>query len=444
MKEDVMKKEDVKKELDILVELIKNNPPERISFSSHSWEEKLSESLPNWRDVVKDPSNWPTIESVKPREDYDALFVNFLDAAGYELARRWFNSEDPERREIVCKFLRKKVGKNGLSSSIWRQLSDELKEYVIHEYFSEFPGEPFVIWERLRIDLRSFREDLLGEFVPLILPYMGYVPSPKIYQLRSDVERAGDKKYVALIDKMITERRQAIDQGFTQHTPQRIPYTPNRDERELIARLIDKARQSGFRLASLPPIFLSTEAPPLFIAYPELEDKKKLNNGRSKCLIPPSRQRGRPETISIEEVLGCYLASKEQIILYARGLRWYAREKDLNEDLLRAVVLLHEIGHWITHLLPKPGVPEWPLEPYKLTEEDVHEGWAQLMAWWVVEEVKGEIKGVFDKLNISQPAPYRVYEQFKSKPINVVMASLERLRQLKWPARIEDWERFCS
>ncbi len=118
-------------------------------------------------------------------------------------------------------------------------------------------------------------------------------------------------------------------------------------------------------------------------------------------------------------------------------------KEDFDEDMLRAVVLIHEIGHWVTHQLPKPGVPEWPLELYKLTEEEVHEGWAQLITWWVAKDVAGKFKATFKKLTRSQPAPYKIYEKFKDKPVQSVMASLERLRQLPWPARLQDWEKLC-
>jgi len=105
-------------------------------------------------------------------------------------------------------------------------------------------------------------------------------------------------------------------------------------------------------------------------------------------------------------------------------------------------VLIHEIGHWVTHLLPKPGIPAWSKELYDMTEEDVHEGWAQLITWWVGQGVGGTLLQTFEKLNESQPSPYCVFENFKTYRIDSVMASLEKLRQLRWPARLEDWKRF--
>lgn len=276
-----------------------------------------------------------------------------------------------------------------------------------------------------------------------LLPLTGYVPSARIRKLRSIVEAAGDSRSLALIDQMTAEHEEACRLGALQEVTGRLtPYTPSRDERELIAQAIHVALRSGFRPASLPGIFLSFDAPPLFVAYPNLEDEDEDEEEQvTKTQVRRRRERGRPETISIDEVLGCYVPGPEpRIILYARGLRWCEKTRNFNEEMLRGVVLVHEIGHWMTHLLPKPGCPEWPLELYKLAEEGVHEGWAQLITWWVAEDVGGSFKKTFERLNRSQPAVYRVFEKFKGKSVNSIMMSLERLRMLQRPARIQDWE----
>jgi hypothetical protein len=171
-------------------------------------------------------------------------------------------------------------------------------------------------------------------------------------------------------------------------------YRPTRDERELIARAMDKFIRNGYMISALPPIYLSFETPPLFVAYPELEEEfeKEL---REEEYIPRNRDRRRPELISIEKVAGLYIPDDKYIILYKKGIQWWARKRNLDEDLLRGIVLLHEIGHWITHLLPKPGIPAWSTKLYKLTSDKVHEGWAQLITWWVVDEIGGPIWYVF-------------------------------------------------
>jgi hypothetical protein len=243
-----------------------------------------------------------------------------------------------------------------------------------------------------------------------------------------------------VVDDMIKEREEACKKPFSLPQISRILYTPTRDELELIARVMDKFRANGYMSSALPQIYLSFETPPLFVAYPELEEEEiKQREPR----IPRNQERGRPELISIEELLGCYLPNP-QIILYQRGLKWCARRHDLDEELLRGIVLIHEIGHWVTHLLPKPDIPSWPTELYKLMSIEVSEGWAQLITWWIVDEIGGEIKQVFEELNRLQSHPYRVYGKFKGNSVSSVINSLDMLRQLRWPAGINDWQRFIK
>ena len=422
-----------------LLDFIQNKPPKW--WGEDDWESNLTRSVPNWRNFVQDPDNWPAIERVRPRKSYRTLCELFIRTVGVDLAKRWFRSRIEYQEQGVRKWLQ---DVDNLSAETWNQLTDEMKEYVIYHHFEQYPGEPFDTFK----DLTNCLEHLAyeGRFrrlpVQIVLSVPGYIPSVRVSCLRSIVKRAGDEQYLRLIDDMIAQREKAcrVSQSLVS---QRRPYTPTRDEQELIARMMEKVRRGGFIPVALPQIFLSFEAPPLFVAYPELEGEEEPEDRDIQPRIP-RKGREKPKTISIEEVLGCYIPTNQQIILYARGLGWFARKEGLDEELLRAVVIVHEIGHWVSHVLTKPSVPEWPLELYKLTEEGFHEGWAQLITWWVVEEVGGAIKATFDKLNRSQPSPYKVYKKFKTVPVDSVMASLERLRQLSWPARVEDWERFCS
>ena len=75
---------------------------------------------------------------------------------------------------------------------------------------------------------------------------------------------------------------------------------------------------------------------------------------------------------------------------------------------------------------------------------EVHEGWAQIITWWVVDEINGKINEVFEELNKHQSQPYRVYEEFKKNSENSVINSLEMLRQLHCPAGINDWKHFVK
>jgi hypothetical protein len=240
------------------------------------------------------------------------------------------------------------------------------------------------------------------------------------------------------LDKMIPHFEEACQVALLQKQ-HRIPYNPNGDERELIARLMEITRQSGYLPAALPPILSSSETPPLFVAYPELDEE----NENREDQIPRNERRWAPEILSIEDLLGVYQPRLQQIIIYERGIKWMVRGigSYFDEEWLSAVVLIHEIGHWITHQLPQPGVPTWPTDLYVLGETEVHEGWAQLITWWIADQVDGKFKHTFEELNRRQSPPYHVFEQFKTEPIDKVMASLEKLRLLQWPARLEDWKK---
>ena len=227
-----------------------------------------------------------------------------------------------------------------------------------------------------------------------------------------------------------------------------LPYAPDRNERELIARLMDMTRRNGYRPAALPSVLVSFEPPPLMVAYPELEDE--LEEGDREPVYWREGNRGRPETTSIEELLGMYEPEKQLITLWETGIEWFGRRFRVNCDTLFAVVLVHEFGHWITHQLPKPGVPTWPTDLYVLGERDMHEGWAQLMTFWIAREIGrqagpgGDFRRTFEELNDHQSSPYHTYKQFESEPVDRVIASLEKMRRLSEPARLQDWKQAIA
>lgn len=426
-------------EINDLINLIKNKEEWLKKLSVSELIDEFDKLIPPEREhLLKNEENWGLLE--KGIRSY-YFFKCMLKVAGVKLARRWFEGKSEggptqikNRKENAKDWLEELIREDyalNLTPEIWKELTPKMKEYVIYYTFENFPGYYFR-------DYRSFPFPIFN--------LSSYIPSIYIKKLRSVIEESGDKEFIKLVDEMIEERKDA-------YKPLLIPYIPTRDERELIARVMDIFRRNGYQSTRLPEIYISHEIPPLFVSYPELEEdlkEKHPQKEEKESIIPKNRQRGRPETISIEELLGCYIPNSK-IILYARGIKWFTRKylrtdaphtmQDL-EALLQAVVLIHEIGHWVTHLLPKPYVPIWPTELYKLTSEEVHEGWAQLITWWVVEQVDGKIKEIFEELNTHQSHPYKVYEEFKSKNIKSVVNSLENLRRLSWPARLEDWRTF--
>ena len=401
----------------------------------------------------KNPSEREQIENIRPKTDYKyyhILYQVLVSSIGLELAKKWFYSEVDDQKKAVIYWSMDNL-------SMWSEFDQGLKEAIVDEYnfFYYFDKKMNVcIWNDLNNTMKNkmltrlFDEYPGKSFVSTHMPFAPsrYVLDPKVDHLRNIIKEAGDAEYFGLfymakICEMISQREKAYEDMVSQ-TQQRIRYNPNENERELIARLMEITSRSGYLPAALPPIFVSSETPPIFVSYPELEEEDNRagnRDERGEDRIPRNRERSQPETVSIEELLGVYQPQHEQIIIYEKGIRW--RGHRLDEEWLFAVVLIHEIGHWITHILPKPNIPAWKTDLYIQGEADVKEGWAQLMTYWIANQVGGKFKRTFEELNKNQSPPYRVFEQFKDEPIDKVMASLEKLRLLSWPSRLQDWRK---
>jgi hypothetical protein len=455
------------------------------NWTETKWERELTRSIPNWRSIANDPSTWEELGKVRPKDPgsshYD-LCVALLNEIGLELAKRWLDSSQyyPNnsamnwlKRHIagvwdqICEKTKIKWLNNSFNFDVieiwerkgaqfWPSLTDSMKAVIIRKHleaFVEFINVDY--WNDLTEELKTvFLANLFEkcwdkdfkdfvrhivrkrpiEISHLALPANAYVvTSPKVEKVRFIIEEAGDRPFLRRINKMISQREKAWHYG-----PQRTLHRLTRNERELVARLMEIPIRCGYLPAALPPVFVSSEPPPIFIAYPELEEDEREESNEYQ--VPRNRNRNGPEVISIEELLGVYQPQHQQIVIYESGIKWFRNRYQVDVEWLFAVVLIHEISHWITHQLPKPGIQTWPTDTYSLGEADVHEGWAQLMTWWVADGVQDFFMSTFESLNQRQSSPYRVFERFKNEPHDAVMASLAKLRLLPWPARIQDWE----
>ncbi len=468
--------------VEALLEFVKNSGSAGEARESAEWTAELTESAPFLDDTLKNPAIWRKIEAAWPAEHSSSrtrcLAEALVRAGGLDLASRWLASEVtcqkhgadqwlgrnlhrwPEFEERIQQIVLREHCEDFLhavlSVTVWKGLGDDLKNGLLTHVFVQYPGDAFDVIESYFDEVRRYVRFLHGDrfesrhpvVVPPCPPHLRYLTPPEIEKLRFVIEDAGDKKYRRRIQQMIAQRREAHHGLYVppMDLAPRVAYSPNRHEAELIARLLNKALREGYWPAALPPVYVTSETPPLLAAYPELEqedgdqdqDRRDWRN-RDQMRIPRQREHRAPEEIGIEQLLGVYQPRQPQILIYSRGIAWCAERKHLDEDWLFAVVLVHEISHWLTHQLPRPGCPAWQTEMYVLGETDVHEGWAQLMTWWVADELGGPFKHTFEALNRHQSAPYRVFEQFKQEPVGKVMASLDRLRRLPWPARLQDW-----
>lgn len=470
------------KTIEELIKSINNCKCKRLFDGGGGWREYLNKRVPNWVQLVKEKKNWRLLDEISPPESCeDSLYSLIIDTVGIEMAIRWYYSPDSRKAHAAARWLLSTYHSSRLNVKFWKKLPDEIKVDIVHQIFDLYPGEPieeyrsyyhrlydiapWVLREymyRLRDDIQYFHtiniKDLYSCF---LLGLSRYIPSAQINQLRFIVESAGDNKFLELIDQLIEERRKACEALYRsgiQSTP-RFYYVPTEEEQELIARVMDKFRAEGYLPAPLPQIYLSFEIPPLFVCNPELEkDFEKETSKREEppseyplpekrfSKIPRNERRRKPETISIEEVLGRYIPDDQnpQIILYQRGLSWFAKTYNLDKDLLRGIVLVHEIGHWVTQHLRTRDIPIWQTTLYNSAAVEVHEGFAQLITWWVVNELGGEIKTTFEELNRRQSSPYLVYQKYMAKPVNAIINSLQMLRSFTSPVKLQDWEQFIK
>ena len=418
------------------IKFIEENPPSEDSWFKTEWTKALDLWDRDWRKITRrfynDAEAWSCVEEARPKKSYDYLCRVLLQTIGIKLALEWSNSSDSDQLSAAEEMCRDRL-------DLWADFNATIKNMILTKLFSRHTSTSEDYLRDLTFSLRhldrsdrDLRRSIIDKF-PRLPECPGYVTPPEIENLLDFVCKAGDKEYEDKIRRRIQERKVAfggMSRNLWRLRPnmgQRIPCNPNENERELIARLLKIPAANGYKRSALPEILLSSETPPIFVSQPKLEEADNYEN------------------ISIEELLGVYRPRQEQILIWEKGIQWLARRnRNFDEEWLFAVVLIHELGHWITHTLPKPGSPFWETSNYMLAEEDVHEGWAQLMTSWVADRAGGDFKQTFDDLNKIQSAKYQVFKKYVHEPPDKMMSSLEKLRSLPWPARLQDWEEIIK
>jgi hypothetical protein len=214
-------------------------------------------------------------------------------------------------------------------------------------------------------------------------------------------------------------------------------YTPDNFEQECICLLYTWLAEKEFQNPDLPPIYLSFETPQQFKNHKDwhkifeddiIWDNRDGDDKQMKEFDDKLKKYDltRQQVFSIDKVLGLYCPQgvnkngTPEIILYAQGITTVAKRLNVPTEMLRAVVLVHEIGHWISYeiqhnnSLKNAGV----LSKIGEESENAKEMWAQLFPYWVAKEVEGLFKLAFETLNTNQRDVYHTYRDFieESKP----------------------------
>jgi hypothetical protein len=144
-------------------------------------------------------------------------------------------------------------------------------------------------------------------------------------------------------------------------------------------------------------------------------------------------------TVKDSLLLGVYIPTRRQIILYERGIAWSHQQNPRALQRLFDVVLVHELAHWITHQLAMVGTETWRDGFFDRTEDDVLEGWAQLITWWIIKN-DASLRQSFLTLNLVQPLAYHIYKRYEKLDLRTMLLSLEQLRLLDHPAHMREWD----
>ena len=192
----------------------------------------------------------------------------------------------------------------------------------------------------------------------------------------------------------------------------------------LLNKLQEILSGANLTLGEMPDVYITYELPRSFKLV-DNHDEEEVN------------------LFDTESLLGYYIPEKQEINLMELGIQWCAKELNIDVDLLREIVFIHELGHYMQHKMPCYQTQEWQYDLYisSYTPIDLQEGWAQLMAAWVVKD-KEDYSHVFQSLIAVQSAPYHVFKDYERDPYRRILNSLDGLRQLGRPAKITDWETF--
>lgn len=196
----------------------------------------------------------------------------------------------------------------------------------------------------------------------------------------------------------------------------------------LLKRLQEILSGANLTLGEMPDVYITYELPRSFKLVDNHEEGDLGDLGN---------------LFDTENLLGYYIPKKQEINLMELGIQWCAKELNIDVDLLSEIVFIHELGHYMQHKMPCYQTQEWKYDLYirSYTPIDLQEGWAQLMAAWVVKDKK-DYSNVFQSLIAVQSAPYHVFKDYERDPYRRILNSLDGLRQLGRPAKITDWETF--
>ena len=120
--------------------------------------------------------------------------------------------------------------------------------------------------------------------------------------------------------------------------------------------------------------------------------------------------------------------SEGKIVLYKDVIEAYVKyHNNIDEKDLRLKVLLHELGHWVSHW-PIANKSNWRIG-YNTLHKKTHEAIAQFIAYKLIEG-NDKLENVFKLMkHKKEDSPYRLYENLISQDISEILNKIVDLRK---------------
>ena len=154
--------------------------------------------------------------------------------------------------------------------------------------------------------------------------------------------------------------------------------------------------------------------------------------------------------VGAESILGFYEFAGNRVVLFSLGIGLCSYRLGVSPDVLRSVVLVHELGHWFHKMV----VGNWPVPSLGNSSEDLLECLAQWFAFEIFQVDTGILRrrnqnkksyattynDAFSKLNTIQSAPYRAFRPFDQRTPADFLTALKSLRQLDGNTDLTDFQ----
>ena len=135
-----------------------------------------------------------------------------------------------------------------------------------------------------------------------------------------------------------------------------------------------------------------------------------------------------PDYLAVYTDFGTHGEKEGIVVLFKDRIQSFCKIKKLNFDDVCFVILMHELGHWLSH---------WPIcnggnwsEGYNAgTDKKTHESFAQLIAYWMVDgnpKLENILSSNLTPKNTGDP--YYLYNNLKHHSKSLILKKLSEFR----------------